>query len=897
MTRDPIRALDVQLVFAVLLSVVLLGVCPSATAQDLELRTIFCPMVSEAPTIDGVVEEKEWEGSTSIDELTSHSSAADGSDAVKDTSARLMADSSTLYVAFVCGGPDGKPKLPKKKGRDELTITDNIVTVLIDLNHDHKTQVMFVAGYYGEQTDAANAGESGKGGADKSWDADWESAVHHGESSWSVEMAIPLSELSGAPIEPDTTVGVNLLRSRPDLATYSYLMTSPESRSRWYWAYSFADLVFGPPGVAATEFAFPTWRQGLNRVRVGLRNHGDSPETVDVRAKVSSRAGAEEWETKTVSLGPEEAGEVELAGHLIGDREHEFNVKVTRAGTDEQVYSAAYRQLNFGPEPLYFAPQGAADACGKVWDIETSGSVCFQPEPFSMELTPEVRVDEVLRVRTELTSRETGEIVASEEYGLRLGRSARVEADTSGLSDGQYGFQMTLSDDDGTEVLGAAYDFACIGEEFGGLKSKLAALSKTLEQGPYRGLVFEERAESLEFARSSYLFVEYLVEESEKQIEGAEIGTFRKSLAPVETFLEEAERRADALRAGDDPLAGRKGVIQRAFVSPYDRELYPYTVFVPSGYDGSRPCPVVVDMLYSGPTADWRLGGDEKRNPLWDDVLASLEKRGFMMVWAGPHRRMRAEANFFVVLDEVKKDYNIDADRVYLLGVSGGGLSAWLIGLHYPDQIAAICPISTLSVVSENTERSWVTSTDILKERSVYYFPMNALHVPVIILHGDADTSTLVDVQARPMVKKMRELGLEVEYVEYAGAGHGLGGDYPDGFERVMAFFEKHPNVRHPKTIDFTTPSLRYSKAYWIRLARFVDEDAWARVRAKADGNSVEIDTENVAAFTLLSDGEVFDLSSTVNVTVDGLDAYEGMLPATGGVGFVRSQAGVWEAK
>ena len=47
----------------------------------------------------------------------------------------------------------------------------------------------------------------------------------------------------------------------------------------------------------------------------------------------------------------------------------------------------------------------------------------------------------------------------------------------------------------------------------------------------------------------------------------------------------------------------------------------------------------------------------------------------------------------------VKKDYTIDEDRIYLMGVSGGGLGSWLIGLRFPEQIAAIRPISTLSVV------------------------------------------------------------------------------------------------------------------------------------------------------------------------------------------------------
>jgi hypothetical protein len=245
----------------------------------------------------------------------------------------------------------------------------------------------------------------------------------------------------------------------------------------------------------------------------------------------------------------------------------------------------------------------------------------------------------------------------------------------------------------------------------------------------------------------------------------------------------------------------------------------------------------------------------------------------------------------------MKKDYNIDEDRIYLMGVSGGGLASWLIGLRFPDQIAAICPISTLSVVSENTERPEIASKRILKERSTYYFPMNALHVPVIMLHGDADTSTLCELQARPMAKKMKELGLELEYIEYAGVGHGLGHYYQDGFAKALDFFDKHRNVRHPKRIDYSTPSMRYTKAYWIKIGKIVTKGEFARVQAEAKGNSVEIKTENLGGFSVLRDEVVFDASAPMTISIDGQDAYSGPVPATGGIGFIKDEQGAWKTQ
>ena len=91
--------------------------------------------------------------------------------------------------------------------------------------------------------------------------------------------------------------------------------------------------------------------------------------------------------------------------------------------------------------------------------------------------------------------------------------------------------------------------------------------------------------------------------------------------------------------------------------------------------------------------------------------------------------------------------------------------------------------------------------------RSVLNFPMNALHVPVLVLHGDADPVCPAEEQALPIVEKIRGRGLDVQYEEYPGAGHGLGDHYYDAYDRLLAFFSNKRNIRHPQTIDFTTTS------------------------------------------------------------------------------------------
>ncbi len=886
----------------ILLVILVLGFSQTVIVQGGEVRTVFCPIISEAeePAVDGVVGEKEWGRSVVIDAFIPHpinvpsfydelhgtagASAAQweplpaaprGED--KDTLARLMADSERLYVAFVCGGPDGKPKHPNERERDQVSTADDSVEVTLDLDHNHRDYMVFHVGYYGVQTDMARYA----GRRDKGWDASWESAVRRGESSWSVEMAIPVKELTGKGIETGRTFGIQLIRYRPCLASRSYLVMGT--------ALSYPDLVFGPPGVVVSQIALPSWKQGSNRVRLKLENRGSASETVIVSARTASTAAEKEWEAKSLSIGGNGEAEVVVAGHVLGDWENRFDLKLSRTAGGEQVYSAKY----------HFSPGGAVDEEGHQWSVKTSGVICFQPEPFSVEVTEGKGVlrNRMLQTTAELKSRDSGEVIREQKYGPSPGGYVHARADTSGLSDGRYALRVVIADGDGKELLETFHEFVCVADEFGGVKAALSELSRATEVGEFRGAVFDEGAESLDFARSSFLFMEYLVQEAGRQIGAGTIGNYRGKLASAQQLLHEAKKLSNAFKNGEDPLEGRTGVIQRAFVSPYDKQLCPYAVFVPNGYDGIEPLPMVVDLLAEGPAPDWKLGvGEERRRP-WESVVASLEKRRFIMAWPRPTRRMKAEVNFFALLGEMEKDYNIDPERIYLMGASGGGLRSWLMGLHYPDQIAAIAPISGLTICTEATEKPWIKSRGIVEELSAYYFPMNALHVPVIVLHGDADPVTRADIQARPMVAKMRELGLDVEYVEYPRGIHTLLEHYEDAFEEAMDYFDRHRNVRHPKRIDFTTPSLRYNRAYWIRIGKLARKGEFARVRAEAIGNTVEVKMENVAGFTLLPDAQVLDVSTPVKVIVDGQETFEGLLPETGGLGFVRTQKGVWQAK
>jgi predicted peptidase len=127
-----------------------------------------------------------------------------------------------------------------------------------------------------------------------------------------------------------------------------------------------------------------------------------------------------------------------------------------------------------------------------------------------------------------------------------------------------------------------------------------------------------------------------------------------------------------------------------------------------------------------------------------------------------------SEQDVMHVLDLARKNYKIDPNRIYLMGHSMGGIGTWKLAPKYPDIWAAIAPFSG-SGAPATLER--------IKS------------IPEFVVHGDNDPT--VNVQgSRMMVAKMKELGIEVKYVEVPGGNHGS--VVAPNFAGMFDFFDAH---------------------------------------------------------------------------------------------------------
>ncbi len=113
-------------------------------------------------------------------------------------------------------------------------------------------------------------------------------------------------------------------------------------------------------------------------------------------------------------------------------------------------------------------------------------------------------------------------------------------------------------------------------------------------------------------------------------------------------------------------------------------------------------------------------------------------------------KETQTEKTLMELINKVVAENPIDRSRIYLVGLSMGGIATYDLVCRYPDIFAAAVPICG------------AVNPDRLK---------NAKGVNFLIFHGDQDEE-VPTVASREAFKTLDAIGATVKYVEFAGVGH-----------------------------------------------------------------------------------------------------------------------------
>ncbi|MDD5706937.1 MAG: sugar-binding protein [Kiritimatiellae bacterium] len=183
------------------------------------------------PTLDGEVDNAYLEEGVTLGDfvlLDSHAKPK------APTTAYLAWDDTNLYVLVDCVEPHmdrriARPDLP----RDGSVWDSDCVDLLIDRRLDGVSRMHFIVGAGGEWYDSRSEVREVEGRKTtvtetREWDPEWQRVVREKPNGWSVEIAIPLSVLGGAP-QPGDTWGFNIGRERVPLRELSTWSPQHES--------------------------------------------------------------------------------------------------------------------------------------------------------------------------------------------------------------------------------------------------------------------------------------------------------------------------------------------------------------------------------------------------------------------------------------------------------------------------------------------------------------------------------------------------------------------------------------------------------------------------------------------------------------------------------------------
>jgi predicted peptidase len=201
----------------------------------------------------------------------------------------------------------------------------------------------------------------------------------------------------------------------------------------------------------------------------------------------------------------------------------------------------------------------------------------------------------------------------------------------------------------------------------------------------------------------------------------------------------------------------------------------PYRILYPENYDKAKKYPLILFLHGAG-----ERGSDNERQLFWGAklFLKDENRKNFPAIVVLPQCPSEslwpaakvdttkhpvkidfdytAEPNWPLIasnelVKRIANDEAVDKSRIYITGLSMGGMGTFESVYRYPDLYAAAMPICGGGDVSHYDKR--------------------VSKVPFWIFHGDADA--VVDVKlSRDMVAKLKILKAEVKYSEYPGVNH-----------------------------------------------------------------------------------------------------------------------------
>ncbi len=299
---------------------------------------------------------------------------------------------------------------------------------------------------------------------------------------------------------------------------------------------------------------------------------------------------------------------------------------------------------------------------------------------------------------------------------------------------------------------------------------------------------------------------------------------------------------------------------------------YHLALSVPLTYQPAKGYGLVVCLHGAGFTGEAYLGRWQAR--LGEDYVLACPTAP-MGAWF----TRGAEELVLATIRSVQRRYHIDPDRIFLTGMSNGGIGAWVIGMHDAPLFAGVAPMASGL------------------DNVLMPFLANLRSTPIYIIHGSKDQVMPVEL-SRTITNELTKLGYPFVYREHDREHPMAGGHYfpREELPELVAWFNAQRRNPLPTSVTVVRDASHFQPFGWVRIdmtdliAAFsedlvskrddlINRREYARLEASIVApNRIEVRADRVQRYSLFLNEQLIDSSKPLVVLTNGQVSFEGLV-------------------
>ena len=345
----------------------------------------------------------------------------------------------------------------------------------------------------------------------------------------------------------------------------------------------------------------------------------------------------------------------------------------------------------------------------------------------------------------------------------------------------------------------------------------------------------------------------------------------QRLLANPEATIDQVSR---AIQTGRAYQAMPVGTMAEEQIVVRER-TYHYALSIPLTYQPGKGYGLVVCLHGAGFSGEAYL--ERWQNRLGDDYILVCPTYP-----SGAWFTRQAEDLVLAVIERVQAQYHVDPDRVFLTGMSNGGIGTWLIGMHHAQRFAGLAPMA-----------SGLDSV-------LMPFLANLRTTPVYIIHGAKDQVMPVEL-SRTISRELAAIGYPHIYREHEREHPMAGGHFfpREELPDLVAWFSAQRRNPLPTALTVVREASHFQSFGWVRIdatdpiAAFADDlvskrdeltkkKRYARLDVSITApNRIEVEAGLIQRYTLFLNDQLVDVSQPVTVVTNHQVSFEGMVTPT----------------